>query len=336
MSKALSCTMLLIALILLSCRLQQVPVSTQAVVEPTALQSVVLSTPKLGASPSDVPEPTVWPTLTPQPTAPSTPIPGCPALGDPSPPNVPADESQFVPVLEDYLNAGASLEALDQLLFDSQGRPNANVLEWRQPGSHLAWQVDLTGDNIPETMAIVDSPSLPPRQGDFLIWQCQNGQMQLLFSARASSEVDWGFYQVLQVEDANSDGQPELVFDSVDASRMYTLVRLYVVEWDGTAFLQRAPGFPALVSATFQFTDQDVIVSPGWYGSSGAGIKRDYSQRWTWQGPVLTMTEELFGPPTARIQYLYDGDDALMGGNVATATVDYQEAISRTDLPRVR
>ncbi len=114
---------------------------------------------------------------------------------------------------------------------------------------------------------------------------------------------------------------------------MYGNIRLYAIEWDGTAFVQRASGFPEMVNTSYQFTDDGVIADAGWYGLAGAGYSRDYYQRWTWVGQVLTMTVEVFGPPTARIFYLYDGDDALMRGNVITAVLNYQEAISRTDMP---
>lgn len=332
MSEKLRCILLLAVLILWGCVPQQPLASGQTVVGPT-LQSTVVVT----ATTSDWPgstSPAVWPTSVSPTTVPPSPIPGCPVAGNPPPPSAPADESQLATVLGEYLDAGASLEALEQVLFGWLGSKTPAALESRQPGGHLVWQVDLTGDGVSETVAIPDFPLYSPRHGDLLIWQCRGGRMQLLFSAKASNGGDWAFYQVQRVGDTNHDGQPELFFDSVNVTMMYPTVRLYVIEWDGTAFLQRAPGFPELVGdVTFDFTDEGIAVDPGWYGLSGAGMPRDYYQRWAWQGRVLTMTEEVYGPPTARIHYLYDGDDALMGGNAVAATVSYQEAISRTDLP---
>ncbi len=342
MGKRVVGILLLLTCLLLSCGSQKPLASGPTVVEPTATRRALPTprpTPTSFPRPihSATPFPTAWPTFTPLPTVLRTPVPGCPALGNPPTPLVPAKltrVAEFAGVLQAYLDAGASIEALDQLMREWAHLTSLEGVY----GGHMAWSEDLTGDGLPETIAVAYRASpTSPKRGDLLIWQCRDGKMELLFSAAAaiafSEQESWGaYYHVLQVGDLNRDGQPEVLFNSVRLAGNYGEKRLYAIEWDGTAFVQRAPGFPEMPDTRYTLSDQGVIADSGTIASVGAGVWRHYEQHWTWQGQVLTMTKEVFGPPTARIQYLYDGDDALMRGDVATATVDYQEAISRTDL----
>jgi hypothetical protein len=166
--------------------------------------------------------------------------------------------------------------------------------------------------------------------------------MELLFSAYATFDIPEGggspYYQVLKIGDLDNNGQVDVTFKSSRAGTHANMVRLFVIEWDGTGFAQRAPGFPEMPDPNYVFDEPRgaVIALPGWYGTVGAGIKRHYHQYWmwkTWEGPDLTFVKEVYGLPTARIHYLYDGDDALMRGNLVAAVANYQQALSRTDLP---
>lgn len=227
---------------------------------------------------------------------------------------------------------GANIESLNHLMQE---------WAWQQAGSKhpLAWQVDLTGDSIPETIAIADyTSSSSPRRGDLLIWQCRDGQMELLFSATrelsfSGEEPGLPYYRVLQIGDANHDDQPEVIFESSRQGIHANMVALYVIEWEEGKFVQRVSGFPEMPDPIYNFSEQGITATAGWFGSVGAGVAREYSQRWVWAGPVLTISQEILGPPRARIQYLYDGDDALIRRDVATAIGNYQQAIGRTDLP---
>ncbi len=324
--------LLLMLFALASCTTQQTPVGVPAYAVPTATV-----TPQPTVPPTVTPLP---PTLTPTPlpSVSPTPIPGCPTWEDPAPPEQPTDISEFVSVLGAYLDAGASTEALDQLLRKWGGGPNGSYLSRRQYDGHMAWMVDLTGDGLPEMIAMADiTPLNGSRHGDLLIWQCRNGRMELLFSAVAAFSLPGDIpslnrYQVLLVGDANHDGQPEVIFESVWPTVHEEMVRLYAIEWRNNAFVQRAPDFPEMPNPRYTFSEQGVTAEAGWYGTTGAGISRDYTQHWMWVGSVLTMTQEVYGPPQAGIHYLYDGDDALGRGDVATAVANYQKAISPSRL----
>ncbi len=288
------------------------------------------------------PSPTPWPTLTPLPSMPHATIVGCPASGNPVAPARPTVdiESSFAGVLERYLNEGASIEALDGMLRDwAWIRDKSDVAE-RSYDGHMAWQADLTGDGRPETIAMAEYCSETcPCFGDLLIWQCREGQMELLFSASREITQTEGasspYYQVLQIDDFNHDEYPEMLFRSSWQTMHANMVRLYAIEWDKAGFVQRIRGFPEMPDPHYAFSDWDVYAIPGWFGSSGAGAPREYYQRWYWGPQSLNMVflAEFYGVPNARIQYLHDGDDALMKGNLVAAVSNYRQALDRTDLP---
>lgn len=341
--------LLLTFFVLSSCGAQETPVPTatarpthQPTASPTR-QHTMSPTRQPAASPTWTSIPTGWPTFTPLPLVERTPVPGCPAWGDPPRPPRTSDVAEFAGMLEEYLNAGARLESLDQLLREWAWLGTESSLEERQFEEHMAWQVDLTGDGVPETVAMVEyASSTCPAFGDLLIWRCRDGQMELLFSAYATLDIAEGggspYYQVLRIGDLNRNGEVDVTFKSSRAGMHANMVRLFVMEWDGTAFVQRAPGFPEMPGPNFVFDEPRgaVIALPGWYGTVGAGIARHYHQYWmwrTWEGPDLTFVKEIYGLPTARIHYLYDGDETLICGNSVAAVSNYQQALNRTDLP---
>ncbi len=292
-------------------------------------------------SPTATSIPLPWPTFTPLPTVPRTPVAGCPAPGNPPAPLRTSHLDEFAGLIESFLNAGGSMEVLDQTLRQWSWLTNEHGFEEHTYEGRMAWQVDLTGDGLLETMALANYCSNTcPCFGDLLIWQCRDGQMELLFSAAQAITLTEGsaspYYQVLQIRDANEDDQPEVIFRSSWPTMHANMVRLHAVEWDGTGFVQRISGFPEMPDTTFALNDLGVFAIPGWFSSRGAGIYREYYQVWRWEpweGPDLYFSTEVYGLQNARIQYLYDGDDALMREKLVAAISNYRQALDRTDLP---
>ncbi len=276
------------------------------------------------------PLPTAVPTSPPPPTAASaTATPPLPTTRPTTVPNIrptlpscPGRFNEYPQVLANYLGLGGSPEALAEFLGACA------ALGFAEAPVQVA---DLTGEGDPEIVVVIVDPgrasTFIPTPGDLLILRRQDGTAEPVFSAvQQGGSPDLGYF-LLSIEDINGNGRPEVPYYSRSCGAHTCFDRLFVLEWDGADYVNLIPGFLGSPYATFSFDQGQIAVDIGGIASVGAGVQRDYSEIWSWDGAVYTLTEQIVGPPLVGIHYLYDGDDALLQGDVATAIEDYQQAL---------
>jgi hypothetical protein len=309
------------------------PSTPSPTIEPTATPTLAPSpTPPLpSATPSSLPPSTATPSPSPSSTA--TPVipAACPPAGNPTPPERPGSFAQYADVLTSYLSAGAGPDQLEHLL------KNWGAIT---EGAGAVRSRDLTGDKEPEIVVNLIDPApefdLPWPVGDLLIFKCHAGAQQLAYQGRATADQDMVAdlqFKLLQVEDVNTTGRADVVYITSSCGAHTCYDQLYIMEWDGSGFVNRIPAISAHPYATFSITEGQVIVDVGGIGSAGAGLQRVYQEVWQWDGREYVLADEIVGPPTALVHYIHDGDNALARGEYSEAIDHYRAALEDTGLP---
>jgi hypothetical protein len=199
--------------------------------------------------------------------------------------------------------------------------------------------LDMTGDQDPEVVVALVDPTpeveLPWPLGDVLILQCKAGAVVPAYRGRGVLDQDPADLQfrLEKVEDVNGTGRADMVYGTSMCGAHTCWDRLYIVEWDGTGFVNRIADMADYPYATFSVEDGQVVVQVGGIGSAGAGYQRSYREVWRWDGRRYAVTEQSVGPPTALIHYVHDGDDALARGDYGEAMGHYEAVLAETDLP---
>jgi hypothetical protein len=271
-------------------------------------------------------------TSIPHPSVTATPVIAseCPPAASPALPERPSAFIDYPQVLATFLTGGGSPQELEGLLRD-----------WKAVTEELGVvrSVDMTGDkDLEVVVSLVDpAPSfdLPWPPGDLLIFQCRGGAVEVAYQGRRASEeemVDLQF-QLEQVADVNGTGRADVVYTTSSCGAHTCWDRLFIIEWDGEAFVNRVPGMAEFPYATFTVNDGQILVDVGGIGSAGAGYQRTYQEAWSWDGHAFALREQIVGPPTALIHYIHDGDEALALGDYGTAINRYQAALDDDDLP---
>ncbi|MFC2031340.1 hypothetical protein ACFLWA_11520 [Chloroflexota bacterium] len=266
-------------------------------------------------APVDTPTSTP-PTSTLAPTAMpiETSVPACPPAGDPLVPTRPASFEQYAATLTAYLNAGASKDAVEDLLSD-----------WEAMGQVEA--VEMTGDSTPETVILLVDPSpevdwVAGPAGDLLVYHCQEGAVRLVYQGRAQAAEDWEWFsfELDATGDATGDMLDDVVYRTRTCGAHTCFEQLHVAAWDGASLSNVAAGMEAYPYPTFELGEGQVLVDVGGIGSAGAGVQRSYREVWTWDGARYALREAVVGPPVTLIHFVHDGDEALALG-------DYEESI---------
>ncbi len=284
------------------------------------LRPATLTPPPPTATARATPKPTATPDVTETPVIPSA----CPPPGDPTPPSRPDAFDDYAAVLAEYLSQGGSAQGLESLLRDWEAiRQDAGAVR----------ALDLSGDRDAEIVVALVDPQpefdLPWPAGDLLIFQCQAGGVVPVYRGRTADDAvpaDANF-SLQKIEDVNGTGLADVVYTTTTCGAHTCFERLYIVEWDGTGFVNRIPALVDQPYPTFTLEEGRLLVQAGGIGSVGAGVQRGHSEVWTWNGQTFTQTETLVGPPLILAHYLHDGDELLAQGDYAGAIEAYQQAI---------
>lgn len=254
----------------------------------------------------------------------------CPPPGDPTPLRRPASFGDYPQALAAYLSQGGSAQGLERLLRDWGAITDA---------AGEVRSTDITGDIDSEIVVALMDPApefdLPWPSGDVFIFQCQDGVVVPAYQGRLATGQDPSDLQftLYKVEDVNDTGRADVVFGTSSCGAHTCWNRLYVVEWDGAAFVNRVPDMLDYPFATFTVGDGQILVDVAGIGSAGAGYQRSYQEIWRWDAVQFANTEQIVGPPTALVHYVHDGDDALVGGDYGEAINHYQTALDDISLP---
>jgi hypothetical protein len=155
------------------------------------------------------------------------------------------------------------------------------------------------------------------------------------YRGRFPTEEDWSWYSfhLVKIADVNNTGLLDLVYLTRTCGAHTCFDQLYVIEWDGTGFVNRVPGMEAYPYPTFTVGDGQIVVDSVGFGSVGAGIQRGQREVWTWNGQQFALTHQSGGPPQALIHYMHDGDAALLVGSHTQAIALYESALTDASLP---
>lgn len=254
----------------------------------------------------------------------------CPRPGNPVAPSRPTLIEEYPSVLARYLSRGADPSEVERVLR-----------EWGAVthDSGSVESLDMTGDRVAELIVfLVDSSPAggavrwPP--GEVLIFQCEAGKVVPAFLGRLTDNEDWDWFSFhrQKLADVNENGLVDLVYVSRTCGAHTCFDRLYVIEWDGAAFVNRALGMEAYPYPSFMVGEGQIRVHIGGIGSAGAGIQRSHEEVWTWDGKQYTLTEEITGEPLVLVQYVHDADEALARGGFSEAVEHYLVALDGAEL----
>ena len=269
----------------------------------------------------------------------------CVAQANPPAPAKPTVFTETVPALAGYLNAGASLDAVVDLL-KTWGYLYTNRNTNQQMGEARQVRV-LPGELPQEALAFLDpaqaDPQNPPsRFGELAVFTCVNNQYQVAYQATADP-IFLGVVlnpRVFSDEDVTGDGIGDLSFLTGDCGTENCVDAMTIVSTVGIStpntlnVILPDIDFITKPYPTFQFTPaasgvgKNLLVTPGFANGAGAGPQRTVTETWSFNGNIFTRTSTLAEPPVYRIHALQDGDSALRRKDFAAAEALYTRVVN--------
>jgi hypothetical protein len=256
---------------------------------------------------TETPVPEVSPTLLPSPTPGGEPC----LASQPQVSLQAGDFAGFPQSVLDFLNAGGSLEALDQGLY------TAGVAN--QPLSVAA--ADLTGDGSRDVVVSIynpDSIATPPG-GRLLIYTCESGQYRLAYDEQ--TEDLWGAPGIRYLQDLDNDESAELVASRPTCGAHTCFEDITILVWDGSTFENRLEWTTTdLPYPDVRLEDPegdgiyDLIVVGSGFGSVGAGPQRSLIRSWVYEPEMVSWIPagETLGESNYRIHILHDAETSAL------------------------
>lgn len=323
--------------------------------EPAAVQNTTAAPPTAEAS-----TPTLASTLPPVATLPAeaTLPPTIPAVPTPtvaplSP--APADGSQLAAWLTSAWQSSPLLADVQQHLLTAGWLYAAE--EW-----HTA---DLTGDGRDEWLLTVNlcgtttcpaaESSVQEPAGDFWIIN-ENGLVYRRDVPEMEADTWEPAGRLFDLADMTGDGLPEAVITTTTcgANTCYTNIQVIsfhngtlenIVELPAELVLPEELSYlPTEISAPYvelSLTDAtgegqpDLVLVGFLAGSAGAGIQREFTEVWGWNGSSFTRLQRIATPSNYRFHVLYNANDAFAAEDWATAQALYEQVIYDTTLEEV-
>jgi len=239
----------------------------------------------------------------------------------------PQDSTRLKHAILEYLNAGGMPERLGGMYY------------------HVTVK-DLNNDTAPEVI-LVDF-NFP----DFVLLSCQNGKYIEAVKSRINKDFVTSLIDILTITDNNKNGFPEVFIEGIGCV-WHRCGGLYVVEWDGTKFVQKIKDVDAYgeiadyadmsdpQDAYLKDLDHDGIAELIWRGEQIPDWSMD---RWAfypgrlathafkWDGENYTAQPVEYSPPEFRFQAVQDGDRYSEAGMYEKALQSYQQAITSNAL----
>jgi hypothetical protein len=228
--------------------------------------------------------------------------------------------------IQDFLNAGATADALDSALYDA-GVANLPITVATE---------DLTGNGVIDVMVSLinpDSSGILP-MGGMWIYTCETGIYELAYEQR-SQEV-FGAPHIWYLEDMDGDGRAELVISEATCGAHSCFEAVQLLDWEGGGIINRLVGDSLdLPNPDIRIDDPNedgvynLLVVAGGVSSVGAGPPRELARVWELQDEsgVWEVTGELLGPSDYRIHILHDAEAAAREGAIPTALALYQRVV---------
>ena len=294
------------------------------------------------------PPPAPAPTPLPPPTRPPSPSPSPLPSQSSSPITSPSQSYPLLPsrledqpaAIADYLNAApGNRVALGQ--FVSERSRSAN-----QPTDRLI-EIDLDGDQKPELVLIVyseqqrDVSTAGPR-GFVAAYREAGGRYELLPVPGGIAETAQAGPTILKAEDLNRNSGAELAFSYRSCGASTCFDSLAIVGWDGARLKRLTPESLQMANPSISIADLDgdgvaeIVLTGGLQGSLGAGLQRQRTETYLWNGAQWSLAKTEFAPSTERYFALVDAERAFAQRNFGTALRLYRSAANDASLANTR
>lgn len=301
-----------------------------------------VSTPLPAPTFASPPTPRVTAFITTAPTLPATataPVPATPTTIPPTPASLepaPAAWSE----LESWLTAAWQSNTPPSLVQQALQQTG-----WQSRQSHLQ-AFDLDGDSRDEWLVTLYALPNDPifnsggygDLGQFWIVNSQGvpfriDRMASLFEAAP---------EVVTVADFTGDNRYEVVVQSTScgAHTCFQAYEIISAHWGGWQNLVQRADAPTETAAFIHISSSDAatldtngdgvydfVVHGGAIGSAGAGIHRQYTEVWRWNGAHMALAEITWDETNYRHHHLYAGNEALAAGNIEQAVDLYLSVI---------
>jgi hypothetical protein len=230
----------------------------------------------------------------------------------------PARPADYPIVIQEYLDTGGDVAALERMLVEWGALPPET------PGQVIA--TDVNGDADPEIIiALWHAGEAAAPAGDLLIFGRQEAGYALLY--QEGYDPSGPAVRLLRGLDANSDGRQDIVYTLSACGAHTCFESLDILTWEGAGFSSLMGGRLAMPYPTYAVTPGRIDAESGRVASVGAEPQRDYAEVWEWNGSVFTVTRQIWAPPVYRYHALLDGDHAFLAGEYPTAVAAYERVI---------
>jgi hypothetical protein len=252
----------------------------------------------------------------------------CPPAGTPSLPTDAPSFNRFAEVIVQYLSEGGPTTILE-----------ASLRRWEaltELGGLVRADRDFTGDGVPEVLVAAFDPQNAdrfPRPGELFVFGCEDEAYRLLY--QAGYALSQGAPVIVSADDINGDFLNDLVYVYQTCDDQVCYGHVEAVEWSltlgnfgsilGEDVVEPLPD--VLISDVESDGLGEIVVTAGIIAGLDAGPQRTYTKIYAWDGSLYTLSDTIYSPTEYRIHVIYDGDDALLAGDYASALDFYEQAI---------
>lgn len=277
---------------------------------------------------------------------------------DESQPPEPGPEVTVTPITGPIAAAPTDWENLEGWL-PALWRGNANPAAVRDALQQSGMQqdfndwlaVDLDGDLLDEWVVVLYDPAqagLPwGRAGDLWIVN-GDGVVFRYYNAPSDDIFEFIAPTITAAGDLTGDDLPELITNATVCGAHTCYDNYRIIGFNGDGYVDRVERPPVGdgdagntigLSYSELFLDdvdqdglQELLVHGGAIGSAGAGVVREQTEIWGWNGAAVTLAGTQLDPTEYRHHVLYEANELLATGNLDQALMLYESAINNAGL----
>ena len=293
----------------------------------------------------------VQPTISVSPTTDAAPSPTPSPTDSPSLSAKPSEFQAFPAAIADQLTqAGGSPDCLAEL-FEAWDMPS--------DGTTPCVAADLDGDGEDEYVVRVAREGLPEEgalegwlAGDINIFDDLGTGYEIVFSLAAFDEftdVDLIKPVIFEVGDLNAGSRAAALLTTTVCGAHTCSLTVYVIGYEEGEYVSiLEPGVGEVGAITLPITDEqvrlvdvdgdgvaEILLREGLIGSVGAGLQREGTWTYRWDGWRYLLAGTEYDPSELRYFKVREADDAFANGDYERAIALYQEAIDSSQLQDV-
>jgi hypothetical protein len=245
----------------------------------------------------------------------------------------PESPDQQIRVITDFLNVSPThVHLLSQLFAAWQARLQVGDY----PSGDAIREIDIDGDTQPELLVIppvqfAGSSDTGKYPGLLITFHHLANGMYQPFAIHTSAI---GAIRIWQVIDVTQDGHVEILLQANDCGAHTCFMTLQVLQWAHTHYRQIFTTRMSYAEPRVQDIDgdgvQELLVTGGTVGSTGAGVQRAITEIYAWNGTTFALRQTIPDPIASQHPYwkLMDGNTAMKAKAYAQAILSFQDAIA--------